>query len=198
MRLRRKMILPALAAAALCSLATATLWAQAPKKAAGKGAGAMMMAGSSVTKAIAVVHATKSGGEAKGEVTFTKVEGGVEVKGRITGLTPGKHGFHIHEFGDPSSPDALSAGGHFNPDKTEHGAMKAEKRHVGDLGNITASARGVAEIGPIIDPSLAFSGAHNILGRGLIVHEKADDLKTQPTGNAGGRVAVGVIGVAKP
>ena len=196
MALRRKLILPALAAVAACSLATATLHAQAPKKSAAKGA--MMMAGNSVAKAIAVLNATKSGGEAKGEVTFTKVEGGVEVKGRITGLAPGEHGFHIHEFGDPSSPDAMSAGGHFNPDKTEHGAMKAEKRHVGDLGNITASARGVAEIGPFIDPTLAFSGSHNILGRGVIVHEKADDLKTQPTGNAGGRVAVGVIGVAKP
>ena len=196
MPLRRKLILPALAAVAACSLATATLHAQAPKKSAAKGA--MMMAGNSVAKAIAVLNATKSGGEAKGEITFTKVEGGVEVQGRITGLTPGEHGFHIHEFGDPSSPDAMSAGGHFNPDKTEHGAMRAEKRHVGDLGNITASARGVAEIGPFIDPTLAFSGSHNILGRGVIVHEKADDLKTQPTGNAGGRVAVGVIGVAKP
>ena len=76
--------------------------------------------------------------------------------------------------------------------------MHAEKRHVGDLGNITANEKGVAKIAPFVDPTLAFSGSHNILGRGVIVHEKADDLKTQPTGNAGGRVAVGVIGVAKP
>jgi superoxide dismutase, Cu-Zn family len=191
MRLRRSVIVPALAMAAACSLA-ASLWAQVPKKEAGG-----MMMGSSVSKAIAVLHATKSGGEAHGEVTFTKVEGGIEVAGSVSGLTPGEHGFHIHEYGDPSSPDAMSAGGHFNPDKMEHGALKAEKRHVGDLGNITASARGVAKIGPFIDPTLAFSGPHNILGRGVIVHEKPDDYK-QPTGNAGGRVAVGVIGVAKP
>ncbi len=127
MRLRRSVIVPALAMAAACSLA-ASLWAQVPKKEAGG-----MMMGSSVSKAIAVLHATKSGGEAHGEVTFTKVEGGIEVAGSVSGLTPGEHGFHIHEYGDPSSPDAMSAGGHFNPDKMEHGALKAEKRHVGDL-----------------------------------------------------------------
>jgi Cu-Zn family superoxide dismutase len=195
MRLRRKMIVPALAAAAAGSLFAAAALRAQPPKAAGKGE--MMMAGSSVTKAIAVLHPTKSGGEASGVVTFTKVDGGVRVEAEIRGLTPGEHGFHIHEFGDSSSPDAMSAGGHFNPAKSEHGAMTAAKRHVGDLGNITASARGVARL-DVVDPNLAFSGLHNILGRGLIVHEKADDLKTQPTGNAGGRVAVGVIGVAKP
>lgn len=194
MRLRRKTILPALAAAAVFSLATASLWAQGTKKATGKGE--MMMAGSSVTRAIAVLHATKSGGDVSGQVTFTKVEDGIRVEAEIRGLTPGPHGFHIHEFGDCSSPDAMSAGGHFNPDKSDHGAMKAEKRHVGDLGNIEANARGVAKI-DVVDPTLAFAGAHNILGRGVIIHEKADDYKTQPTGNAGGRLACGVIGVAK-
>jgi Cu-Zn family superoxide dismutase len=194
MRLRRNLIVPALAAAAAGSLFAAGALRAQPTKEAGKGG--MMMAGAGVTKAIAVLHPTKSGGEASGVVTFTKVEGGVRVEAEIRGLAPGEHGFHIHEFGDPSSPDAMSAGGHFNPDKSDHGAMTSAKRHVGDLGNITASARGVAKL-DVVDPTLAFAGAHNILGRGLIVHEKADDLKTQPTGNAGGRIAVGVIGVAK-
>ena len=192
----RTTLLATLAAAAVCSLATASLWAQAAKKKAAPKMEAMM-AGSSITKAIAVLHPTKSGGDANGTVTFTKVEGGVRVEAEIRGLIPGEHGFHIHEFGDCSSPDAMSAGGHFNPDKSEHGAMKGEKRHVGDLGNIEANARGVAKV-DFVDKHLSFSGSHNILGRGVIVHEKADDLKTQPTGNAGGRVACGVIGVAKP
>lgn len=192
--MRRKTIVTALAAAAACSLATMSLWAQGTKKA--EPAKGHMMAGNTVTKAIAVLHPTKSGGEASGEVKFTKVEGGIEVDAEIRGLTPGLHGFHIHEFGDPSSPDAMSAGGHFNPDKTEHGGPHGDKRHVGDLGNIEANARGVAKL-KVVDPNLAFSGSHSIIGRGLVVHEKADDLKGQPAGNAGGRVAVGVIGIAK-
>ena len=148
-----------------------------------------------ITKAVATLHATKSGGEAAGKVTFTKVEGGVKVEAEITGLTPGMHGFHIHEFGDVSSPDALSAGGHFNPMKMDHGAPKDAKRHVGDMGNIEANAKGVAKF-EYVDPTLKFMGATSIIGRGVIVHEKPDDFK-QPTGNAGGRVAAGTIGVAK-
>lgn len=182
--MRRKLIVPALAAAALCTLGTPNLRAQG------------MAAAPGVTKAIAVLHATKSGGEASGEVTFTRVEGGIHVVAEIRGLTPGAHGFHIHEFGDVSSPDAMSAGGHFNPDKAEHAGPHTAKRHVGDLGNIEANAKGVAKL-DVVDPALSFSGPHSILGRGVIVHEKADDLKTQPTGAAGGRVAAGVIGVTK-
>jgi Cu-Zn family superoxide dismutase len=187
--MRRKLIAPALAAAAACSLATVTLRAQQEK-------GKHEAADGGITRAIAVLHATKSGGEASGEVTFTKVSGGVHVQAEIRGLTPGEHGFHIHEFGDCSSPDAMSAGGHFNPEKMDHGAPKDGKRHVGDLGNIEANARGIARL-DVVDPHLGFAGHTSIIGRGLIVHEKADDLKTQPTGNAGGRVACGVIGVAK-
>jgi Cu-Zn family superoxide dismutase len=129
-------------------------------------------------------------------VTFTLTTGGVRVEADIRGLTPGPHGFHIHEFGDCSSPDAMSTGGHFNPTKSEHGAPASTKRHVGDLGNIEADDDGHATL-DLIDPALAFSGPNSIIGRGLVVHEKADDLKTQPTGNAGGRLAVGVIGIAK-
>ncbi|MDR3635827.1 MAG: superoxide dismutase family protein [Isosphaeraceae bacterium] len=147
------------------------------------------------TKAIAVLYPTK-GSTVSGTVTFTKVEHGVRVHAHISGLTPGKHGFHIHEFGDSSSPDGKAAGGHFNPEKHQHGGRDAAKRHVGDLGNIEADANGEVDYDEV-DKHLAFHGAHSILGRGLVVHEKADDLKTQPTGDAGGRVAVGVIGVAK-
>ena len=185
-------------AAAIFTIATTNLQAQNQKKGEETGKSAMkLMTAGGPTKAVVVLHATKSGGEAGGKVTFTKVEGGIKVQGEISGLTPGEHGFHIHEFGDVSSPDAMSAGGHFNPSKSEHGAPTAEKRHAGDLGNITASAKGVAKI-DFIEPHMSFLGSSSIIGHSVIVHDKADDLKTQPTGNAGARVAAGVIGVAKP
>jgi Cu-Zn family superoxide dismutase len=193
LRIRRSTTVTILTAAAVCGLATVSLWAQAPKKA--PGGGGMMMA-PPVTRAIAVLHATSKGGEAHGVVTFTMTQGGVRVEAEVRGLTPGLHGFHIHEFGDCSTPDAMSAGGHFNPTKMEHGAPTGGPRHVGDLGNIEANARGVAKL-DLVDPTLMFAGPTSILGRALIVHAKPDDMKTQPTGNAGDRVACGVIGVAK-
>jgi Cu-Zn family superoxide dismutase len=148
------------------------------------------------TKAIAVLHAT-AGSNVSGTVTFTAAGGEVKVVADITGLTPGKHGFHIHEFGDCSSPDAKSAGGHFNPGNHQHGAPEAADRHAGDLGNIEADASGKAHL-ELTDKVMKLSGADSIVGHAVIVHEKADDLKTQPTGDAGGRVACGVIGAAKP
>ena len=196
--MRRQTIVTGLGAAVIGSLVTMSLYAQATGKleqAKPKGGGMMMMSGSAVTKAVAVLHATKSGGEAHGEVTFTKVEGGIRVEGEVRGLTPGKHGFHIHEFGDVSSPDAMSAGSHFNPMKSEHGAPTGDKRHVGDLGNLEAGPRGNAKV-DFVDKHLSFSGPTSIIGRGVIVHEKADDFG-QPVGNAGTRVAAGVVGVAK-
>lgn len=148
-------------------------------------------------KAIAVLSPA-SASKVTGTVTFTKTADGVKVVADITGLTPsGKHGFHIHEFGDCSAPDATSAGGHFNPSKHEHAGPDATNRHEGDLGNIEADASGKAHL-ELTDKMLQLSGPNSIIGRGLIVHEKMDDLKTQPTGNAGARVACGVIGVAKP
>ena len=148
------------------------------------------------TKAIAVLHST-SGSSVTGTVTFTASGDTVNVVADISGLTPGKHGFHIHEFGDCSSPDGKSAGGHFNPGNHHHGAPDATDRHAGDLGNIEADASGKAHL-EMTDKVMKLSGTDSILGHAVIVHEKADDLKTQPTGDAGGRLACGVIGVAKP
>jgi len=148
-----------------------------------------------ITKAIAVLTPT-SGSHVSGTVTFTKVSNGIRVLADVQGLAPGKHGFHIHEYGDLSSPDGKSAGGHFNPGKMDHGGPMSTKRHVGDLGNLEANGRGHANY-DITDTSLSFHGHHSILGRGIVVHEKADDLKSQPSGDAGGRVGVGVIGVTK-
>ena len=161
-------------------------------------AGDMMAHGSEMTaikQAVAVLHPTK-GNNAEGVITVTKEGDKIRVKGEVRGLSPGKHGFHVHEFGDCSSPDASSAGGHFNPTGMPHAAPDAPKRHVGDLGNIEASADGVATI-DVLDELLSFDGNTSIIGRGLIVHAKADDLKSQPAGEAGPRVACGVIGVGK-
>ena len=146
-------------------------------------------------KAIAVLGPT-AGSKVSGTVTFTKTGEGVKIVADVTGLTPGKHGFHIHEFGDCSDPKAESAGSHFNPTKDPHAGHDAEKRHIGDMGNLEADASGKARL-ELTDKLMKFDGNTSIIGHAVIVHEKADDLKTQPTGDAGGRLACGVIGVAK-
>jgi len=146
-------------------------------------------------KATAVLHPS-SASHVTGTVTFTKTDDGVRVVADVEGLTPGEHGFHVHEFGDCSAADATSAGPHYNPGKHQHAGPEAEMRHQGDLGNLTADASGKAHY-ERVDKELKLSGEHSVVGRSVIVHEKADDLKTQPTGNAGARVACGVIGLAK-
>ena len=147
------------------------------------------------TKAIAVLQSA-SGSKVTGTVTFTKTGDIVQVVADITGLTPGKHAFHIHEFGDCSAPDAASAGSHFNPTKKPHGAPDAAEHHAGDFGNLEADSSGKAHL-ELKSSMLKFSGENSILGHAVIVHEKVDDW-SQPVGNAGGRVACGVIGIAKP
>jgi Cu-Zn family superoxide dismutase len=148
-----------------------------------------------VTKAVAILTPLGSSGVA-GVVTFTKAEGGVRVQADVKGLKAGDHGFHVHEFGDCSAPDGASAGSHFNPAGAPHAGPHDAERHAGDMGNITASADGSAKV-DYVDKAASFDGPNSVLGRGVIVHEKADDLKTQPTGNAGGRLACGVIGAVK-
>lgn len=149
----------------------------------------------SINKAVAVLHPTE-GNQAHGTVSFTREGEAIKVVADIEGLTPGKHGFHIHEFGDCSAMDGTSAGGHFNPENVRHGAPTDSVRHVGDLGNLEAGSDGKAHF-EMSDAMLAFSGTHSIIGRGMIIHAGEDDLTSQPTGNAGARVACGVIGVAK-
>ena len=153
-------------------------------------------AGGTAVKAICVLYST-AGNSVSGQVTFTKVAGGVKVLAELSGLTPGKHGFHIHEFGDCSSPDGMSAGGHFNPAGSPHGSPMDMSRHEGDMGNIEADANGKAHL-EYVDSHMSFEGVNSILGRSVIVHAKEDDMKTQPTGNAGARIACGVIGLSKP
>jgi Cu-Zn family superoxide dismutase len=146
-------------------------------------------------RAIALLYPT-AGSTVEGKVTFTVEGDQVKVIAEVKGLTPGKHGFHIHEFGDCSGPDGMTAGGHFNPATKPHGAPDDHDRHAGDLGNLVADANGYARL-EWSDPTLRLDGEGSILGRGVIVHVNPDDFTTQPTGNAGGRLACGVIGVAK-
>lgn len=125
----------------------------------------------------------------------------VEVTGEITGLKEGLHGFHIHEFGDNTN-GCISAGAHFNPENKEHGAPSDVERHVGDLGNVIASHNGVAKV-CITDNQISLFGPHNIVGRSVVVHADPDDLGkgghelSKTTGNAGARLACGVVGLTK-
>lgn len=157
---------------------------------------ATMTMNAAVTKAIVVLSPTQ-GHNVTGTITFTSVDGGVKIEGHLSGLTPGKHGFHIHQYGDCSAPDGTSAGGHFQPSGHTHGAPTVVQRHDGDLGNVIADSLGNAEY-LWTDSKLELNGPNSIIGLAVIVHASEDDLKTQPTGNAGARVACGVIGIAKP
>jgi len=134
-----------------------------------------------------------SGSRASGTVKFTQVASRVRVDAQFSMLTPGLHGFHIHEKGDCSAPDAMSAGGHFNPYGKKHGAPDAPNSHSGDLGNLTADASGKATLTLWLDGISVSTGKDGVIGRAVIVHAGPDDLKTDPTGNSGGRVACGVI-----
>jgi Cu-Zn family superoxide dismutase len=148
-----------------------------------------------VTKAVAVVTPLGDS-KAKGKVTFTKQADGVLVVAEISGLTPGDHGFHVHQWGDISSADGMSTGGHFNPGNHQHGRPEATERHAGDFGNITADAQGNAKYSKV-DKVMKLDGPDSVIGRAIIIHANPDDF-TQPTGNAGGRIATGVIGIANP
>lgn len=132
-----------------------------------------------------------------GKLTLVPVAGGVRVTGEVGGLSPGStHGFHVHEKGDCSAVDASSAGGHFNPFGTPHGQVGTHAHHAGDTNNIVADANGVAKVDTQLRGVTLGGGAVNdITGKAVIVHAAPDDYATQPTGNAGARLACGVIKV---
>ncbi|XP_017027282.1 extracellular superoxide dismutase [Cu-Zn] isoform X2 [Drosophila kikkawai] len=139
--------------------------------------------------------------QVKGNVTFTQNDCGqnVHVRIQLEGVKEGKHGFHIHEKGDLSNGCA-SMGGHYNPDKVDHGGPHHEVRHVGDLGNLEVNSSGTIDI-TYTDTVISLTGKRTIIGRGCVLHELEDDLgqgnhtDSKKTGNAGGRIACGVIGV---
>ncbi len=139
------------------------------------------------------------GSQTSGLVTFAVVDGGIRATGEVRGLPPGtEHGFHVHEKGDCSAPDATSAGGHFNPASSEHGRVGHGTHHGGDSDNILANDQGVAMVDTLLQGvTLGDGAATDILGKGVIVHADPDDYTTQPTGNAGARLACGVIAAAQ-
>ena len=154
----------------------------------------VLVAAAAVPGTVAVAAVQPLGASTvKGLVLFTPLNHGVEISADVTGLTPGKHGFHIHEFGDCSATDGNSAGPHFNPEGMPHGAPGSAASHAGDYGNLEADAAGHATLKFVSHRITLDQSSTGILGRSVIVHEKADDLATQPTGAAGGRIGCGVI-----
>jgi Cu-Zn family superoxide dismutase len=133
------------------------------------------------------------GNTASGTVSFVQRGDKVVVTARVTGLSPGGHGFHIHEKGDCSSGDGMSAGGHFNPHGKPHGNPSARDHHAGDMPMLVADSYGEANVTAELDGASVGSGAGDVVGKAVIVHKDPDDFTTQPTGNAGARVACGVI-----
>ncbi|XP_022925004.1 superoxide dismutase [Cu-Zn] 2-like isoform X1 [Cucurbita moschata] len=150
-------------------------------------------------KAVALI----TGGDhsnVKGSIQFVQdSNGATHVNGRLSGLSPGLHGFHIHALGDTTN-GCISTGPHFNPLKKNHGAPGDSERHAGDLGNIYAGPDGVAEVS-ITDRLISLKGPHSILGRAVVVHADPDDLGkgghelSKTTGNAGARIGCGIIGI---
>ena len=144
-------------------------------------------------RATAALQPTK-GNKTFGEATFEQVGDKVRVVVFVEGLKPGQeHGLHIHEAGDCSSGDGMSAKGHFNPFGKPHGHPGGAERHAGDLPALNANKEGRANVQIDLDVITVTPGPASIISRGLIVHAAPDDYKTQPTGNAGARIACGVI-----
>uniref|UniRef100_G9M4K4 Superoxide dismutase [Cu-Zn] n=1 Tax=Pogonatum inflexum TaxID=185755 RepID=G9M4K4_9BRYO len=148
-------------------------------------------------KAVAVLKGTSN---VEGVVTLLQEDDGpTTVSVKISGLTPGKHGFHLHQFGDTTN-GCMSTGPHFNPEGKTHGAPGDIDRHAGDLGNVVAGDNGVVEV-ELSDSQIPLSGPNSVVGRAFVIHELEDDLGkgghelSSTTGNAGGRLACGVVGL---
>lgn len=142
-------------------------------------------------EAVALVKPTE-GNKCEGTVTFTIDGDKMKVVANLEGLPPGQHAIHIHEMGDCTAHDGMSAGGHYNPEHYEHGLPTQAKRHAGDLGNLTADNNGKAHYEIVVD-NISLVGTKNpILGRAIIVHAQADD-GSQPSGNAGARLGCALI-----
>jgi Cu-Zn family superoxide dismutase len=140
-----------------------------------------------------------AGSALEGLVTFTATAQGVRVVAEVENAPPGEHGFHLHEKGDCSAPDFSSAGGHFNPGETVHAGPHDMPRHAGDFGNFTVGADGKGRLELETDLLTVEPGPNSVVGRAVVFHAAVDDLKTQPTGNAGGRLGCGVVAaVAAP
>jgi Cu-Zn family superoxide dismutase len=157
--------------------------------------GMKTMSSSSAGGAMAQISPSKgaatqpSNNHVTGTVSFSEASGGVKVTAHIMGLSPGEHGFHIHDAADLSDPALKGAGPHYNPGHHQHGGPETPEHHAGDLGNITADAQGNAHL----DAMMMNVKLSDLIGKSVIVHAGPDDLKTDPAGNSGARVAGGVI-----
>ncbi|KAK9079923.1 hypothetical protein SSX86_001598 [Deinandra increscens subsp. villosa] len=153
---------------------------------------------SKMVKAVVVLNSSEG---VSGTIFFNQEAEGAPttVTGDLSGLKPGPHGFHVHALGDTTN-GCMSTGPHYNPHGKEHGAPHDETRHAGDLGNVTVGEDGTAKF-TIVDKQIPLIGAQSIIGRAVVVHADADDLGkgghelSKSTGNAGGRVACGIIGL---
>ena len=134
----------------------------------------------------------RSGSMVSGTVSFSESDGRLRVEAKVAGLTPGEHGFHVHEAGDCSAPDASSAKGHFNPMSKAHGHHAGDEHHGGDMPNLIADAQGMATYKAELR-GLTLSGPTGVVGRSVVIHADPDDYKSQPAGNSGKRIACAVI-----
>ena len=139
-----------------------------------------------------------AGNAVAGTVRFEQSGSKVVVAAAITGLKPNsEHGFHVHEKGDCSAPDATSAGGHFNPAGRPHGHHGKAERHAGDMPNLRADASGTARVTWETDLLSVGSGSADVIGRSVVIHRDPDDYASQPAGNSGPRLSCGVIVAGK-
>jgi superoxide dismutase, Cu-Zn family len=139
--------------------------------------------------------APTQGQKASGALMLMTEGSGIHITGTVSGLTPnGEFGFHIHEKGDCSAPDASSAGGHFNPTHAQHGNPQGDAHHAGDMLNAKSDAQGMAQVNTTAAGVTLGSGQpDDVVGKAIVMHEKPDDYQSQPAGNSGARIACGVI-----
>lgn len=161
------------------------------------GAACGTMAGAEKERKTATAGIKDGKGQNVGQAKFAATEGGVQISVTVSNLSPGVHAIHIHNVGKCEAPGFTTAGGHFNPANKQHGLENPEGHHAGDMPNLTVGANGKGTFKTTIqDVTLAGDGATSLFhagGTSVVVHEKADDMKTDPAGNSGVRIACGVI-----